>query len=362
MLQFKKTAQAQPPAITLADIAEIIDPDPTVAGRLGPIILAPAPGPGRQTRLSLDAIRSRLRARGVNMLTTEFSGSSMVIVSSAEGNATAGSPFGRGSGDVPIWKTKRATRLVVQAIQQYLGRVSPQLSQVDVSLNLTNLQTQQLLLGAATGYDVRGGMEPWIGPQFFELWFFDRGKKLFKVQVACQITQKPHVFAVKHTVERGHLIRKADLVWRQADDASDGFTRLEDVLGKEATRTIRSNEVISKATVRAVPLVRRNDIVTVSAGTSAITVQREMKALSAGSMGETVKLVSLDSKQTMFGKVTGVHQAQAAGTPGGIVPASNSQVIFRDAIGPATRTLRRTPAPRVLGPSGRPLGFDNTRR
>ena len=72
------------------------------------------------------------------------------------------------------------------------------------------------------------------------------------------------------------------------------MTRLGDALGKETTRPLRAGQPITTADVVRVPLVRTNDIVTVVVRRPGIAVRRQCKALSTGSLDDTVTLVALD--------------------------------------------------------------------
>jgi flagella basal body P-ring formation protein FlgA len=331
VLKFKKTAAVSHSVVTLGDIAEVLDPDPRTIEKLNQLMISPAPSPKRAMRLELATVRSRLQASGVNLLKTEFTGSSVITVSRSDGQARNGNPFQRPFDKIAKHKRDRAQRLVSDAVRQYLARVAPELGEVDVVVDVPREEVELLLTGFVTGYDVRGGSAPWLNPQVFEILFLDRSETVKRVRVQCAIRPRPRVIAVSHTVPRGHVLRPNDLIWQQTAAEESGFTRVEDVINKETTRTLRKHQTVQADDVRSIPLVRSNDIVTVISRSPGVTVQRELKARSDGAMGETVTLFSLNGKQMLMARVTGIRQAEVLGSDapaGQIRPVGNQRVVL----------------------------------
>lgn len=83
LIQFQSAVTVDSAVIRLGDIAHVRDADPETVRRLSDMTLAPAPAVGRESRLDFTTIRIRLRAQGANLADIEFSGSSIVRVSSA---------------------------------------------------------------------------------------------------------------------------------------------------------------------------------------------------------------------------------------------------------------------------------------
>ena len=127
--------------------------------------------------------------------------------------------------------------------------------------------------------------------------------------------------AVKHTVARGQVLKASDLVWRQSKGNGRTFQRMEEVMNKETTRTLRPGVPILAGDVRKIPLIRNNDIVTVYARKPGLSVEWQLKARSEGAMGDTVTLVTLDGREKVLARVTGYHEAETLNS-GNVTQAS----------------------------------------
>ncbi len=81
---FQPTACVSTSTVLLRDIAIVRASDAATMTRLENVALAPAPAPGRRMRLDFAEIRSRLEATGIPAVELNYSGSSVVVVASAD--------------------------------------------------------------------------------------------------------------------------------------------------------------------------------------------------------------------------------------------------------------------------------------
>ncbi len=317
VIQLRKSATVSATVITLGDVADIRDSSPEFAAQLQRVVLAPTPPFGRTLQLDFATIRSRMQSQGIDLVQTEFSGSAYVNVIAGD---DANSPLSGRVLNIPSWKRERVTGLITEAVAQHVGRVAPDLGSVSILAEIPDEQISELLLGSATGYQVLGGAPPWDVPQTFELRFHDTHDAMHAVRIRCRIQPQPRILVARYPLPRGHLVVADDLAWRHADNASTAFTRPEEVVGSETLRTVRQDEPLTRDNVRAVPLVRNNEIVTLVAGSAGVTARRQMKARTEGALGDVIPLVSLDGKQQVIGRVIGTHLAEAVNA-GGPSPA-----------------------------------------
>lgn len=349
----KSTATITGPVVRLKDVAEIVDPDPRLVEQLENIIVTPAPAAGRQMRLPFATIRSRLLAGGVNMAETEFKGSSLVTVRVAE-QPTSGSDTVNVAKSVNRAQYDRAEKLVRGAIERQLNLLDRTLGGVNIHVQLNASDVPLIISGYVSGYEVRN-IDPYsrVNQQVL-LRVADRDKKPYEIHVGCRIEPHPIVLVAKHTITRGQVIRAGDVTSRQVEYGEGFLTRLEEVENSEATRTIRAGDPIRQDDVQAVPLVRSGDIVTVTSRHGAVRVSKPMKARSGGSLGETIKLVHLDSREEVTARVVGVREAETLASHSPlpqIVGDYGRPVDYRQ---PAART----PTARI---PGRNTGFQRTR-
>jgi flagella basal body P-ring formation protein FlgA len=82
-------------------------------------------------------------------------------------------------------------------------------------------------------------------------------------------------------------------------------------------RFIERGELISLRDVKPVPLVRRNDLVTVWNRRGAVVVRTVGKALGTGALGQEIEVKSERSGRKYLARVTGVRtvEVNGAGAP-----------------------------------------------
>lgn len=308
VIRIRGSAQVDSTMVTLEDVADISDPDPKTVERLKRLALAPAPAAGRELRLDFATIRSRLIALGVNAADIDFSGNSVVTVSVGEGEP--------GRLKRPQSSTskerKQAETLIAQVVQLYLQARVPELGKVQPSVRIDPADVQRILAGAKSGFEIRGGGSPWEAPQQFTLRFLDARNVLHEVAVQCRLKLRPIILAVKYDVPAGYVIRQADLERRHADSRTNGVSNVQELVGKETRRPIRSGRPIRAADVRAIPLVRSGDVVTVYSRVGRITVRTHMRSQSGGGMGDSVLVVSPDRKRKLQATVVGYREVEVA--------------------------------------------------
>jgi flagella basal body P-ring formation protein FlgA len=95
---------------------------------------------------------------------------------------------------------------------------------------------------------------------------------------------------------------------------ADAFTRTANLVGMQVGRTLRPGEPVRTGDVEAVPLVRSREVVTVTARQAGVAVRREMQALGAGGLGDTIPVTDLDGRERLFVRVTGYHTAEVVGS------------------------------------------------
>ncbi len=321
LIRFHRTARVTASVVRLGDVADVYDADGRREEELRQIVLAPAPPPGRQTVLDFVSIRSRLEARGVDLSATEFSGPTRVLVSRPEAPRQKPQPTPSQS------QARLAERKVVQAVYRQLRTLVRDASGVQVTVRLQQPDVPLVLSADAETLEVLG-LQPRLDvPQTLTLRLLDGGQFPREIQLVCRLTARPTVLTVRYPVPRGKVLQPEDLTVVAVDEPSGALARADEVVGKEAVRTLRPGEPIRPEDVRTVPLVRRNDIVTVYCRAGGIVVRRPFRARDEGARGDVITLVSLDGRETITATVTGYHEAEVVRT-GSVVRAS-----YQDATG-----------------------------
>lgn len=310
MIRFRSPVTVAGAVVRLADVAEIQDADEILAARLGAVTIAPAPAAGRELRLDFESVRSRMSAQGINLSNLEFSGTSLVIISGAGESRDRSRPVGVSE---PI--QHRLEDLISKAVVRYVAERAPELGNLTVAVHLSSEQASAIASAVGQRFELAGGKAPWTGAQTFNVQFTDRQGKQREIPVACQVETLPRVLVLRFNVSRGHVLQADDVTWKQLGapaekDKVAGLNRLEAVMGQETKRALRAGEPITAQDIRGIPLIRRGDIVTVVSRLGGITVRMEAKAESEGTLGQPVKLVSLDRRRELVARVAGYHEAE----------------------------------------------------
>ncbi len=201
----------------------------------------------------------------------------------------------------------------------YLKEKAPALGNIQVELKLTPKQVSLLTATASARVEISGGNEPWTGHQTFRAEFYDRPGHLVGLVIECRVTPLPQVLVATANLPKGHVVAPEDVTWKQqpAAKAAETFLDREElVIGQETKRNLRTGEPIAAVDIRGVPLVRRGDIVTVTARGHGIVVRTDAKALADGSLGQPIKLISLDGRRELSARVSGYHEASVGPTSG----------------------------------------------
>jgi flagella basal body P-ring formation protein FlgA len=314
LIELKESAGVSTSVVRLGQVAEIRDANDRVVERLAAVTLFPAPSPGKSKTVDFDTIRARLTSQGFDLSGLEFSGSSTVTVSGVR----ADEDLPDGNSTTADLAQKRAEELVAGALRHYLHEKAPTLGNVQIELKLTPKQVALLSAALSARVDISGGNEPWSGEQPFRAGFYDRQGQRKEFQILCRVRPLPQVLVPTSTLPKGHVVRAEDVTWKQQPATASGNSYLERpelVVGQETRRTLRAGEPISAIDIRGVPLVRRNDIVTVVARSQGIVVRTDARALADGSLGQPIKLVSLDGRRELVARVSGYHEARVSMEP-----------------------------------------------
>ena len=370
-LMLREATVSKTALVTLADLADVRGDDPEEVARLGALPLCPAPGDGRETRISYDMIRSRLVASGANLSQIQFGGTVEVRVRGASipapavepgrsrqtaaeksaqltasstqrvmqtaavaGHAAAVStaatqamPTAQGhaaAANAPQTQNAQETRrqqlelAVNSALRRHLMLNAPQLGAFDLKTHLSPAEFSTLELSALGGFDVSGGLSPYTGNQFFLLKFLDAQDRIREISVPCEIQSRPLVLVAARPVPRGRMLEAKDLTWRPLEQESErnSVTDPELLIGKEAVAGLRPGQALSMTDVKGVALVHNGEFVSVASRRPGISVQRTMRAKADGSAGDIIPAQTLEDRRTVLVRVTGRQEAETveAGT------------------------------------------------
>ncbi len=128
----------------------------------------------------------------------------------------------------------------------------------------------------------------------------------------------------RQRIAAGREIEKGDIEWiavEQSRVAGDMIDQLDDMVGMAAKRDLAPGQPIRARDVVRSVLVPKGAMVTLVYKTPLMTLTAVGRAIDAGSRGDVVAVMNLQSKKTVFATVTGSNTAVI--TPAGAATASN---------------------------------------
>jgi len=345
---FQPTASVSTSTVRLKDIAIVSAADAALMTRLDNVVLSPAPAPGRRMRLDFAEIRSRLEATGVPAAELNYSGSSVVVVASVDASPVSTRPRKVTKAKVVAaqGQVKRAEQIMADAVRRSM-RASHRDSQamfIDVIVDPADART--VLANAAQGFEI-GTVNPKnMEPQAVQVGFQDSQGQPARLQVQCVVSERPQVPVLVHSISTGDVIHESDLAWRSTDSTAGLLTRFDEIVDKEAKKTLHPDDPIRADDVRNVPLVRANDIVTGIWKSGGIRITGQFKAKGDGGLGDVITIVKLTGRDQLAARVTDVHEAE-------IVTADETKSAAREEVG--RNSVDEVPRRRSFAPRNPPV-------
>jgi len=322
-IEFRPSAKIASPTIQLKDVATVTG-DAATAARLQNIVLAPAPAPGRRMRLEFSTIRSRLEASGISAADINYSGSSVVVVASAEAPAVARPKEShKTKTNVSQPQIHRAEQIMVDAIRRSMRTKNREAAKMFIEAIVEPEDVAHVMAGAREGFEI-GPINPRVtDPQTIQIRFQDAQGRPNTFSIQCIASERPQVPVLTRSISTGEVIHESDLTWRPADSTEGILTRIDQIAEKEAKKGLHADEPVHGDDVRSVPLVRSNDIVTGVWRMGGIRISGQFKAKGDGGLGDVITLVKLTGREQVSARVTDVHEAE-------IVTADSARTANRD--------------------------------
>jgi flagella basal body P-ring formation protein FlgA len=290
--------------VCLGDVAEIFSDNADQTRMLTATELFPAPAAGNKRYAKAREIQDLLASRGVNLLEHRLTGASQVEISGpASAAKTESAPTST--------MERQAADAVRQAALEYLQEQSPtkEARTIDFTLSPEQVRT---IAAASYAVAVDGGQSPWTGSQTFAV-TIRTTKQLKTFPLETYVSLPPLVVVAVRSLGRGDMVQAGDVALQRSkpgQSIDSAFTRVEDVLGSEATRLIGPGQIIDRDSMRQPLLVRKGDAVTVYSRSAGLQVRTTARARDDGSLGDLISVESLLNRQAFFARVSGIQEVE----------------------------------------------------
>ena len=297
------TAAAGGPVIRLGDVADI---DGTPAERTALLALRLAPAPLGTGRVRLDAVTIRTRVAAAGFPVT-VSGAGSVLVGGGVSR-----PAGRRDSRRD---RQRAERYVVAVAAAHLKRLTADGDTLGVRVELPDDAVRTLAAQRPVGGDLAGfSLRPGVAQPVSVRWV-DRSGEVRSVPATVTLSPRPLVPVVARAVRKGGVITAAHVELRPAPPSSAGPSSTAPVptpdalVGSQAARSLSPGRPFRPRDTEPVPLVRANQTVAVRSTFGGVSVSRTMRALRDGAAGETIPLMTLETRERVYARVNGNRRA-----------------------------------------------------
>jgi len=141
------------------------------------------------------------------------------------------------------------------------------------------------------------------------------GSRPWSVFVPGEVRLYRDVVIVRRPLNRGSVLRAADIALLERDVGllNQGYlTDLNQALGKQLTRPLQPDQVLSPSNLELAEVISRGDQVVISASSGTISVRMPGVALQDGAVGEQIQVRNQSSQRVIRARVMGPGQVEVA--------------------------------------------------
>jgi len=285
-IRMHKTAAVESDEIRLGEISAINAETDEERHKLREMVMGKSPMPGKTLRISDEQVRSRLRREGVDLTTVDVVDNDVVAVSRT-GMAIS------------------EKRIELIAVEYILNRVEHE----DAEINIKRVRVGRSVVlpqGRMT-YRVLPPKNMHLSRSIsLVIQFSVDGEPMDRISVLVKIEILKPVAVARVPLARNKVVRLDDVEFRMMDIGalpSGIITQMENVVGMRPRRTININAVLRQDQFEMPPLVKKGDIVMIIAESGGLRITAHGEVRGKGGKGDTVRVVNLDSKKGIYGKV-----------------------------------------------------------
>ncbi len=325
--------------VRLADVASLHGEGAELAAGW---TVAAAPPAGERSVLPLAELRNLLAAGGANLGRWTFRGSlACEIRRPADGAASRPAPEASGGTILPSGPTTRpapASRTAAEPASTTRpagpapAHTLEQAIRERIAVRLSDLGgTPVVRFGAGLARSLGLASPPYefrisdrgerlLGMVPLEVGVYEHGRLRQQLTALVEVSVNRNVVVAAGPINTGQIIDRDDLAVEPRS-----FTRAEGLgtsdpgvfIGQRARTLIARGTVLEARDIEPVPLVSRNDLVTVWAGQGGLRIKMVARALSEAGYGQPVTLKNESSRETFVATVTGPRAAEISAGGGG---------------------------------------------
>lgn len=272
--------------ILLGDIAGIKSDDPSLAKRLGSVVIGRAPLPGQTRAMKREQIELRLKQNGISMDEIDFTSPPRLEVLR---------DYIEADGET-----------VEKIVREFILKEMPWGPD---EVNITGLNFNEAVIlprGDVTYQVLPQPNEDYLGSTAISVLILVDGKPQKKVWLNADIEVYRPVVLTTRPLSRFHVMNAGDVKVERKNIAQLSSNILGDaseLVGKRIKTALSANTPLRADMLELTPLVKRGDVVNLVVESNLLRVVTVGMVEEQGRRGETVRVVNMNSRREVFGKV-----------------------------------------------------------
>ncbi len=275
--------------IVLGDIAYVSCNDPSLLERINGILIGNTPWPGYIRKIEKDIISARLVDGGIDLNGVTFGNTTSSLVT-VESMTITGEEIVKKAKEYLLSKLPQSDddEIIIESDRIPMDKLLPanegdirfEVSQIDANKNRGNIQ---LLVRV-----------------------FINDKQHLKIPVFFNIRVYEDTVITTRKIGRNTILEPDDLEIRRMETTKLmglTFDNVEELIGKQAIRTIQPNVPITADLVNNPPLIKKGDFIKVLVQSGNLHIITKGVAKEDGYLGKIIRIKNIDSKKEIYGRV-----------------------------------------------------------
>lgn len=304
-IHFRDKVQVNSRVVLLSDVADIDSSDERMTTKLRQTELIAAPAAGQVRSLRQRELIDHIQLNGFNLQQIEFSGASMTQVSvgnSAKGVKATAPTAGR---------LAAAQRRVKQVVLSYLRAANPDARRAAMEVTCDQACATAASTMSSTISVVAA--EPVGASEYDVIVAINSKGQVEEFTVKATVAETSRVVVATRALRAGTILTAADL--KLASPKSDAEMSLavgevEELIGHELIRAVGPDQIIPIDQIVQPRLIRKGDLVDVTAKSGGVRVTTQAVAQEDGSLDQSISLEPVDSKAKVAQKNKETIRAQ----------------------------------------------------
>ena len=205
--------------------------------------------------------------------------------------------------DLAQAETTFLNQIETQVRSTALQQLASQYPETEIELSINPINPALALEPCSEPLDIRF---PYANEQRLTARVNCTGVKPWSIFVTARLTLWRQIVVAADPITRGAQIRASQLMLGRVDTSrglDEYFTRIDQVAGQRAKRTIAPQQPIMLRDLEPALLVNRGDRVTLEANRAGVQIRVAALALEDGRKGDQIRVQNLESKREVYAEV-----------------------------------------------------------